>query len=192
MAALDDPRARSRLVRAALVSFPPRIRAAGRALRGTPDEDPTVTKTYLAKTGEVQHAWQHFDADGAVLGRLAVRIATILQGKHHPRYTPHVDMGDFVVVTNAAKVGLSGNKADTRVHSWHTYYLGGLKQMTAGEMRQRDPQRLVELAVRRMMPKTKLGRNMMDKLKVYAGPDHPHAAQQPVTADTTKFKLKGR
>ena len=151
-----------------------------------------MTKTYLAKPGETQQAWHHFDADGAVLGRLAVRIATILQGKHHPRYTPHVDTGDFVVVTNARKIAMTGTKADTRVHHWHTYYLGGLRSMTAGEMREKDPQRLVELAVRRMMPKTKLGRAMMGKLKVYPGTEHPHAAQQPVTADTTPYKAKGR
>jgi len=151
-----------------------------------------VTKTYLAKTGQVQQAWHHFDADGAVLGRMAVRIATILQGKHHPRWTPHVDTGDFVVVTNAGKVALSGNKAETRVHHWHTYYLGGLRSMTAGEMRAKDPVRLVELAVRRMMPKTKLGRQMMGKLKVYNGTDHPHGAQQPVSADTKPYKPKGR
>ena len=151
-----------------------------------------MTKTYLAKPGEVQRAWHHFDADGAVLGRLAVRIATILQGKHHPRWTPHVDTGDFVLVTNASKLALTGTKADTRVHHWHTYYLGGLKSMTAGDMRERDPERLLELAVRRMMPKTRLGRQMMTKLKVYAGAEHPHAAQQPVTADTTPYRMKGR
>jgi large subunit ribosomal protein L13 len=151
-----------------------------------------VTKTYLAKPGEVQRAWHHFDADGAVLGRLAVRIATILQGKHHPRWTPHVDTGDFVLVTNASKLALTGTKADTRVHRWHTYYLGGLKSMTAGEMRDRDPERLLELAVRRMMPKTRLGRQMMMKLKVYGGTEHPHAAQQPVVADTKPYRMKGR
>ena len=151
-----------------------------------------MTKTYLAKPGELQQAWHHFDADGAVLGRLAVRIATILQGKHHPRWTPHVDTGDFVIVTNAGKIALTGNKADTRVHHWHTYYLGGLRSMTAGEMRTKDPQRMIELAVRRMMPKTKLGRAMMGKLKVYATADHPHGAQKPVMADTTKYKAKGR
>lgn len=151
-----------------------------------------MTKSYLAKPGEVQRAWHHFDATDAVLGRMAVRIATILQGKHHPRYTPHVDTGDFVVVTNAAKVALTGSKAQTRVHHWHSYYLGGLKEMTAGEMRDRDPVRLVELAVRRMLPKTKLGRDMFGKLKVYAGAEHPHGAQQPVTADTKAFRTKGR
>ena len=151
-----------------------------------------MTKTYLAKPGQVQQAWHHFDADGAVLGRLAVRIATILQGKHHPRWTPHVDTGDFVVVTNAGKVALSGNKAQTRVHHWHTYYLGGLRSQTAGDMRERDPVKMIELAVRRMMPKTKLGRAMMGKLKVYASADHPHEAQRPIAADTTKFRLKGR
>lgn len=151
-----------------------------------------MTKTYLAKPGEVQRAWHHFDADGAVLGRLAVRIATILQGKHHPRWTPHVDTGDFVLVTNARKIALTGGKAETRVHHWHTYYLGGLRSMTAGEMRDRDPVRMLELAVRRMMPKTRLGRQMMTKLKVYSGTDHPHSAQKAVTADTKPYRMKGR
>jgi large subunit ribosomal protein L13 len=147
-----------------------------------------VIKTYLAKSGEVDARWQHFDADGAVLGRLASRIALVLQGKHHARYTPHVDTGDFVVVTNAAKIVLTGTKADTRVHHWHSGYLGGLRAMTAGTMRQQDPARLVRLAVRRMLPKTKLGRAMYSKLKVYAGPDHPHSAQKPVAADTAPYK----
>jgi len=147
-----------------------------------------VTKTYLAKPGEVDARWQHFDADGAVLGRLAARIAVVLQGKHHARYTPHVDTGDFVVVTNAAKVVLTGTKADTRVHHWHSGYLGGLREMTAGTMRDQDPARLVRLAVRRMLPKTKLGRAMFSKLKVYKGPDHPHAAQKPIDADTAPYK----
>jgi large subunit ribosomal protein L13 len=151
-----------------------------------------VTKTYLAKPGEVQAAWLHFDAEGVVLGRLAARIATVLQGKHHARYTPHVDTGDFVLVTNAAKVVLSGNKADKRIHRWHSGYVGGLKELSAGEMREHDAPRLVELAVRRMLPKTRLGRTMLTKLKVYAGPDHPHQAQQPVAADTTPYRARER
>ena len=135
-------------------------------------------KTYHAKPGEVQQAWHLFDADGVVLGRLAARVALILQGKHHGRYTPHVDTGDFVIVTNAAKVALSGRKEDDRVHRWHTGYLGGLKEMNVAEMREKHPERLVELAVRRMMPKTKMGRAMLKKLKVYAGLEHRHVAQQ--------------
>lgn len=148
-------------------------------------------KTYLAKPGEVTQAWHLFDADGLVLGRMAARIATILQGKHHARYTPHVDTGDFVVVTNASKVVMTGAKPDDRVHRWHTGYLGGLRAMTAGEMREKQPERLVELAVRRMLPKTRLGRHMLKKLKVYAGTEHAHEAQKPIPADTTALRPKG-
>jgi large subunit ribosomal protein L13 len=155
-----------------------------------------VTKSYLAsylaKTGEVDPKWLVFDADGVVLGRMASRIAMVLQGKHHARYTPHVDTGDFVVVTNAAKVVLTGNKANTRIHHWHTGYLGGMKELTAGAMRAQDPERLVKLAVRRMMPKTRLGAHMLSKLKIYPGPEHPHAAQSPVAVDTTPYRKKER
>jgi len=145
-------------------------------------------KTYQSKPGEVQQAWHLFDADGVVLGRLAARVALILQGKHHGRYTPHVDTGDFVIITNAASVALSGRKEDDRVHRWHTGYLGGLKEMNVAEMREKHPERLVELAVRRMMPKTKMGRAMLKKLKVYAGTEHRHGAQQPVAVDMSTFK----
>jgi len=149
-----------------------------------------VNKTYHAKPGEVQQQWQLFDAENVVLGRMASRIALVLQGKHHARYTPHVDTGDFVVVTNASKVKLTGNKADGRIQRWHTGHMGGLKEQTSGEMRERDPERLVRLAVRRMMPKTKLGRAMLGKLKIYGGAEHPHEAQQPVAQDTTPYKSK--
>lgn len=145
-------------------------------------------KTYHAKVGEVQQGWHLLDADNVVLGRMATRIALILQGKHHGRYTQHVDTGDFVIVTNASKVALSGNKLENRMHRWHTGYIGGLKEMSAGEMLAKHPERLVELAVRRMMPKTSLGRQMFKKLKVFAGSDHPHAAQQPVAVDMTQYK----
>ncbi len=151
-----------------------------------------MIKTYMAKPGEVQRKWQHFDADGVVLGRLAARVATVLQGKHHARYTAFVDTGDFVLVTNASKVVLSGTKADSRVHHWHSGYLGGMRAMTSGDMLDRDPARLLRLAVRRMLPKTKMGRAMYSKLKVYSGVEHPHAAQKPVTNDTTPYRLKGR
>ncbi|RKY22267.1 MAG: 50S ribosomal protein L13 [Planctomycetota bacterium] len=150
-----------------------------------------MNKTYHAKPGEVQPAWHLIDADGVVLGRMAARIATILQGKHHARYTPHVDTGDFVVVINAQKVVLTGKKATDRMHRWHTGYIGGLKEIPAGEMREQDPRRLVELAVRRMLPKTKLGRQMLKKLKVYRDADHRHEAQQPVPMDTTAFQGAG-
>jgi large subunit ribosomal protein L13 len=151
-----------------------------------------VTKTYLAKPGEVQPVWQHYDADGLVLGRLAVRIATVLQGKHHARYTPHVDTGDFVLVTNARKVVLTGSKADQRMHRWHTGYLGNLRALSAGEMRAKDSERLVELAVRRMLPKTRLGRAMIKKLKVYPDAEHPHQAQQPVSVDTKPYRARNQ
>lgn len=147
-----------------------------------------MEKTFQAKPGEVLRGWQHFDADGVVLGRMAARIALVLQGKHHARYTPHVDTGDFVVVTNAEKVAMTGRKWEQRMHRHHTGYMGGLLEMSAGEMREKHPERVVELAVRRMMPKTRLGRAMLKKLKVYAGPDHPHGAQQPVAVDTAPYK----
>lgn len=149
-----------------------------------------ANKTYLAKPGEVTHRWQHFDADGVVLGRMAARIALLLQGKHRPEYTPHVDTGDFVVVTNAEKVLVSGRKEEQRVHRYHSGYIGGLKEVPVADMRERHPDRLVELAVRRMLPKTKLGRAMIKKLKVYAGAEHPHHAQQPVAVDTAPYKPK--
>lgn len=145
-------------------------------------------KTYLAKPGDVQRQWLHFDADGAILGRMASRIAMVLQGKHRPQYTPHVDTGDFVVVTNAAKVAMTGLKKEQRMIRWHTGYIGHLREVSVGEMLDKHPERVIELAVRRMMPKTKLGRQMMKKLKVVAGPDHQFAAQKPETVDTTPFK----
>ncbi len=148
-------------------------------------------KTYHAKAGEVQQKWHLFDADDVVLGRLATRIALILQGKHHGRYTQHVDTGDFVIVTNASKVALSGKKLTDRMHRWHTGYIGGLKEMSAGEMLEKHPERLIQLAVRRMMPKTKLGKAMFKKLKVFAGPEHPHEAQQAVVVDMSVFKHSG-
>lgn len=150
-----------------------------------------MIKTYNAKPGEVQQAWHLIDADGATLGRMAARIAILLQGKHHARYTPHIDTGDFVVVINASKVVMSGTKADDRMHRWHTGYMGGLKEMSAGEMRATRPDRLIELAVRRMLPKTKMGRQMYKKLKVYARGDHPHAAQQPVPVAHSTFQRSG-
>jgi large subunit ribosomal protein L13 len=160
-----------------------------------PSFDPTLKtwtrsamKTYHAKAGEVLQAWHLFDAENVVLGRMAARIALILQGKHHGRYTQHVDTGDFVIVTNASKVALTGKKFEKRVHRWHTGYMGGLREMSASEMMERHPERLVQLAVRRMMPKTALGRQMFKKLKVFAGAEHPHAAQRPVAVDMSEYK----
>lgn len=150
-----------------------------------------MIKTYHAKAGEVLPNWHLIDADGAILGRMAARIAVLLQGKHHGRYTPHVDTGDFVVVVNAGKVVLTGNKADDRMHRWHTGFPGGLKEVSAGSMRSRQPERLIELAVRRMLPKTKMGRQMITKLKIYSGTDHPHEAQRPVPLSQTTFQKSG-
>ena len=136
-------------------------------------------QTTFRKPGEVTASWHHLDAEGKVLGRLATEVATILMGKHRPDWTPHVDTGDYVVVTNAAKVALTGRKAENKIKTKYTGYPGGLKSHTYGELRERTPERLLEDAVRRMVPKSRLGRQMMSKLKVYAGADHPHHAQQP-------------
>jgi large subunit ribosomal protein L13 len=141
-------------------------------------EDPAVTKTFMAKPGEVAQRWWLVDASGKRVGRLASDIAMILMGKHRPTYTPHVDTGDFVVVVNAEKVELGGRKWQQKLYRWYTGYQG-LKTETAEHRRDRRPTLIVEEAVRRMLPKTRLGRVMLDKLKVYAGPDHPHSAQQP-------------
>lgn len=119
------------------------------------------------------------DASGKVLGRLATRIAKILMGKHKPNYTPHVDTGDYVIVVNADKVVLTGKKLDQKVYYWHSGYPGGLKSLTARQMLEKHPERLIWLAVKRMLPKNRKGRKMLKRLKVYASPEHPHQAQKP-------------
>ena len=136
-------------------------------------------KTYSAKKGDVERNWVVVDAEGQVLGRLASRIALILRGKDKPIFTPHVDTGDFVVVVNADKVILSGNKLDEKVYYWHSGYPGGIKNIKAKDLLEKKPEELVRKAVKGMLPKNKLGRKIFNKLKVYAGPDHPHEAQQP-------------
>ncbi len=137
-------------------------------------------KTYMAKQGEITHGWVVVDVADKVLGRAATQIATRLMGKHRPDYTPHVDAGDFVVVVNADKVRVTGNsKTVDRVYRRFSGYPGGQKVDTLAEMLAKHPERVVSEAVRRMLPKSKLGRAMAKKLKVYAGPDHPHQAQQP-------------
>ena len=136
-------------------------------------------QTYFAKVGDVEARWHHVDAEGRVLGRMATGIATVLMGKHRPEYTPHVDCGDFVVVTNADKVVLTGKKAEHKMTLTYSGYPGGLKAKSHGQLLRTHPARLVEDAVRRMLPKSRLGRQMLGKLKVYAGTDHPHHAQQP-------------
>jgi large subunit ribosomal protein L13 len=137
-----------------------------------------TAKTTLAKPGEVTPNWWHVDATDKVVGRLAGDIAVILMGKHKPIYTDHVDTGDFVVVTNCEKVTFSGNKWEQKEYSWYTGYTGQ-KRETAESRRRRKPEAILRDAVRRMLPKNRLGRRMLDKLKLYPGPDHPHQAQQP-------------
>ena len=136
-------------------------------------------KTYSAKPLEVEREWLLIDATDMVLGRLATEVASILKGKRKPQYTPHVDTGDFVIVINAEKVRLTGNKAQSKEYYRHSGYPGGLKCETFAEAMQKHPERVIEHAVYGMLPKTTLGRQMGRKLKVYAGAEHPHAAQQP-------------
>ncbi len=136
-------------------------------------------KSYVAKTGEVDQKWVLVDADGQILGRLAAKIAMILMGKTKPIYTPHVDTGDFVVVVNAEKIEVSGKKAQTKEYQYYTGYPSGQKSVSYAEMLEKKPERVIELAVRRMLPKNKLGVKMLKKLKVFRGPAHDHAAQKP-------------
>lgn len=136
-------------------------------------------KTYMAKPGEVERVWYVLDAKGKSLGRVASRAAAILRGKHKPQFTPHVDTGDFVIVVNAEHVRLTGRKLDQKVYYRHSGYPGGLKQTKARDMLRTRPERMIELAVRGMIPRTPLGRRQMAKLKVYRGSEHPHQAQRP-------------
>lgn len=136
-------------------------------------------KTYLPKAEEIQRKWHVIDADGQILGRMAAKIADILRGRHKAIYTPHLDTGDFVVVINAEKVAMTGRKSENKLYQDYSGYMGGRKETTAKEVRAKNPTRLVEDAVWGMMPKGRLGRQQYSKLKVYAGPDHPHEAQQP-------------
>lgn len=136
-------------------------------------------RSFCAKTADLAPAWFHVDAADQVLGRLATKIATVLMGKHKPIYTPHVDTGDFVVVTGAEKIRLTGKKWDEITYARYTYYPGGYKTVTARTMLEKHPERVLREAVRRMLPKNALGRKMLGKLKVYAGQDHPHQAQKP-------------
>ena len=136
-------------------------------------------KTFVAKERDVEKRWYLVDADDKILGRLATQIAVRLRGKHKPIFTPHADTGDFVVVVNAEKIRLTGSKWDNKIYYWHSGYVGGLKQISAKKLVEKKPEELVRLAVRRMLPKNSLGRRQFKKLKVYAGPEHPHQAQQP-------------
>ena len=136
-------------------------------------------KTYYAKPGEVEREWLLVDATDQVLGRLATQVAQILKGKTKPQYTPHVDTGDFVIVVNAEKIRLTGTKAESKTYHSHSGYIGGLKEVSYARMLEKHPERIIEKAVKGMLPKNTLGRAMGKKLKVYAGPKHPHTAQKP-------------
>jgi len=136
-------------------------------------------KTYSAKKETVERQWVVIDAQDQVLGRLATRVAHILRGKHKPVFTNHVDTGDFVIIVNAEKIRLTGNKLDDKVYYRHSGFPGGIKGMTAREMLERKPEQVIKTAVKGMLPKNRLGSKVITKLKVYAGPDHPHQSQQP-------------
>jgi len=136
-------------------------------------------KTYTPKAEHIERRWWLVDAEGKTLGRLATRVARILRGKHKPMYTPHLDVGDYVVVINAEKVALTGRKADQKTYFTHSGYMGHEKHIPFRRMIERHPDRVIELAVKGMLPKNKLGQHMRKKLKVYAGVDHPHQGQEP-------------
>lgn len=143
-----------------------------------------LQKTTLVRKEDATHDWFHVDAQGQILGRLASQIAMVLMGKNKPIYTTHVDTGDYVIVTNAEKIELTGSKADTKEYDSYSYYPGGRKVVPYKTVQAKFPERIISEAVRRMLPKSKMGRAMFGKLKVYAGPEHPHAPQSP-----KEFKL---
>ncbi len=136
-------------------------------------------KTYSARPQDIRRQWHLIDAEGKTLGRLATEVARRLRGKHKPEYTPHIDTGDYVVIINAEKIGVTGRKMSDKVYHRHTGYIGNLKSITLEKLLARRPERVIQQAVKGMMPRGPLGRAMLGKLKVYAGPEHPHAAQQP-------------
>jgi large subunit ribosomal protein L13 len=143
-------------------------------------------RTFSPKAGDIQHQWHVIDASDVVLGRLASHAAILLRGKHKPIFAPHVDTGDFVIVVNAEKVALTGRKLEQKLAYRHSGYPGGLRSVAYGDLLEKHPERLIEKAVRGMLPKNSLGRGMLRKLKVYAGPEHPHQAQQPVPYEITQ------
>jgi large subunit ribosomal protein L13 len=138
-----------------------------------------VKRTYVTKPEDIERDWYVVDASGQTLGRLASEVAQIIRGKHKPTFSPASDVGDYVIVVNAEKIHVTGRKLDQKMYYRHSGYPGGLKEFTLGRMLEEHPTRVIELAVKGMLPKNKLGRKMIKKLKVYAGPEHPHQAQQP-------------
>ncbi len=140
-------------------------------------------KTYMAKPADVDRKWYVIDATDQTLGRLASEVASILRGKHKPTFTPHVDTGDFVIIINASKIQLSGNKLADKMYRYHSGYVGGLKEMDYNTLLQKKPEKAIEVAVKGMLPHNRLGRAMFKKLKVYRGNEHPHQAQKPETRE---------
>ena len=136
-------------------------------------------KTFMANPAKVERKWYVVDADGCTLGRLASGVASVLRGKNKPQFTPHADTGDYVIVVNADKIKVTGKKLDQKIYYRHSDYVGGMKETTLREMMAKKPEKVIELAVKGMLPKGPLGRSMMEKLHVYAGPEHEHAAQKP-------------
>lgn len=145
-------------------------------------------KTYSAKPLEVERKWYLLDAEGQTLGRLAVLAANLLRGKHKPQYTPNVDTGDFVIIINADKITVSGKKETDKIYYHHTGYPGGLKSASFKELMEKDPTKAIEKAIKGMLPHNTLGQDQFNKLKVYAGSEHPHAAQKPVVYNETEAK----
>ncbi len=150
-------------------------------------EEKIVRTTYMAKPGEVERKWYVVDATDVPMGRLSAVVASVLRGKNKPTFTPHVDTGDFVIVINAEKIKLTGNKASDKIYYRHSNFPGGLKSVSAGELRAKNSRRLIETSVKGMLPKNTLGRKQGMKLHVYAGAEHPHAAQQPEVLDITNL-----
>ncbi len=170
---------------AAARGAPLNCRAVSTTFRGI------LLRTYTPKAGEIERAWRLVDADGLVLGRMATEVARHLRGKHRPTFAPHLDTGDHVVVVNAAKVVLTAGKGDDKFAYRHSGYPGGLKKTSFSELLEKSPEELVRRAVRGMLPKGTLGRQQLAKLKVYAGPDHPHAAQSPEPLELASAKREG-
>lgn len=145
-------------------------------------------KTYFATNENIEHKWYVVDASGKVLGRLATQIANILRGKHKPEYTPHADAGDYVIVINADQIKVTGKKAQDKIYYSHSGFPGGLKERAFDEVKSQNPTEIIELAVKGMVPKNPLGREMLRKLKVYPGAEHPHTAQQPIEINLDQVK----
>jgi large subunit ribosomal protein L13 len=143
-------------------------------------------KTYFAKNEYKDHKWYIIDASDKILGRMASQIAKVLRGKHKPEYTPHADVGDYVIVINASKIKVTGNKEQNKMYYRHSGFPGGIKERTLEKQREKDPTEIIELAIKGMLPKNPLGRSMLSKLKVYKGVDHPHIAQQPTNLHLEK------